>query len=137
VRFVPDYSARAVLTRGIRHGSAEWAHPGIEYVHADGPEPGTVTGLDGMVQNMRSVFGAFQELRTHPEDYRELDAERVLVLVRNSGRGKMSALPVDQKGAEVFEIHDGKATRIIVYFDRDRALADLGLGPGADAADSP
>jgi hypothetical protein len=58
-----------------------------------------------------------------------LDAERVLVLVKASGRGKMSALPIDQKGAEVFKTHDGKVTTMIVYFDRERALADLGLTP--------
>jgi hypothetical protein len=27
----------------------------------------------------------------------------------------------------VFHIRDGQATKLIVYFDRDRALADLGL----------
>lgn len=118
------------------YGSAAWADPGIEYVHADGPEPGSVTGLDGMAQSLRKIFGAFRDLRSEAEDYRELDAERVLVLVRASGRGKISALPIDQRGAEVFEIHDGKVTRIVVYFDRDRALADLGLGPGVAPVDS-
>jgi ketosteroid isomerase-like protein len=119
-------SIYAAIARGD-YGSAEWADPEIEYVHADGPEPGIVTGLDGMAEVMRRLFSAFGELRSEAEDYRELDAERVLVLVRASGRGKMSGLPIDQKGAEVFEIHDDKVTRIIVYFDRHRALADLGL----------
>jgi ketosteroid isomerase-like protein len=128
-------SIYAAIGRGD-YGSAAWADPSIEYVHADGPEPSVVTGLDGMAQAMRSIFGAFRELRSEAEDYRELDAERVLVLVRASGRGKMSALPIDQKGAEIFEIHDGKVTRIIVYFDRDRALADLGLTPDGIPADS-
>jgi ketosteroid isomerase-like protein len=119
-------SIYAAIGRGD-YRSAEWADPRIEYVHADGPEPGTVTGLDGMAEAMISIFGVLREVRTEAEDYRELDAVRVVALVRNIGRGKASGLPVDQKGAEVFEIHGGKVTRITVYFDRDRALADLGL----------
>ena len=76
---------------------------------------------------MRNLFGAFEDVRAEAEDYRELDAERVLVLTTASARGKTSGLPVGQKGAEVLEIHNRKVTRIVVYFDRDRALADLGL----------
>jgi ketosteroid isomerase-like protein len=57
----------------------------------------------------------------------ELDARRVLVLTRVSGRGKTSGVQIGDRGAELFETHDGKVTRIVTYFDRDRALADLGL----------
>ena len=108
---------------------ADWADPKIEHVYADGPDPGSVTGRDGLVQHMRNLFSVLAEFRAEAEQYRDVDAERVVVLNRFSGRGKMSGLRVDQKGAEVFEIHSGKVTRIVVYNDRDRALADLGLAP--------
>jgi ketosteroid isomerase-like protein len=65
--------------------SAGWAHAQIEYVGADGPEPGT-----------RKTSG--------------LDLEQTRAA-----------------GAWLFDVHDGKVTRMVRYLDRDRALADLGV----------
>ena len=108
-------------------GSADWADPEIEYVRADGFEPDSLIGRDGLVAAMRSLFEALEGFRIEAEDYRELDAERVLVLTTAKARGKGSGLAIDQEGAEVFEIRAGKVTRLVTYFDRANALADLGL----------
>ncbi len=114
------------------YSEADWADPRIEYVVADGPDPGSLTGRDGLVQAMRSLFSALEDVHAEAEEYRELDAERVLVLTRLSGRGKSSGAQIGDRGAELFEVHDGKVTRIVVYFDRKHALADLGLAREAD-----
>jgi ketosteroid isomerase-like protein len=114
--------------------SAEWAHPEIEYVVADGPSPGSWIGLAGMTATVRELLSAWEQHRVEAEEYRELDGERVLVLFNFAGRGKTSGLEVGQmqaKGAHLFQVRDGKVTRIVVYLDGERALADLGLGPDA------
>jgi hypothetical protein len=52
------------------------------------------------------------------------------VLVRWSGRGKRSGLELREmgaKGAHVFHIHGGKVTKFVLYMDRQRAFADLGI----------
>ena len=40
------------------------------------------------------------------------------------------------KGANLFHIHGGEVTRLVLYFDRERAFADLGLSSEAGPAHS-
>jgi ketosteroid isomerase-like protein len=123
-------SIYAAWERGDFFTSAEWAHPEIEFVIADGPAPGSWTGLDGMAEGFREFLNAWEKYRVEAGEYRELDGARVLVLVHAYGRGKTSGLDlgqVDAKGAGLFHFRGGKATRYVIYFDRERALADLGL----------
>jgi ketosteroid isomerase-like protein len=57
------------------------------------------------------------------------------VLDHRIGRGKRSGLEVDQlgtQGATVFEVRDGKVTRMVAYWDRHHAFADLGLAEEGD-----
>ena len=50
------------------------------------------------------------------------------MFVRNSGLGRTSGVQMDERSvANLFEIHDGRVTRLVIYWQRDRALADLGL----------
>ena len=110
--------------------SAEWAHPEIEYVSADGPAPGVSTGLAGMAEVFRDWLSTWEEWRVEAEEYRELDGERVLVLFHFSARGKTSGLELGQigtKGASLFHLRDGKVTRLVQYLDRERGLEAAGL----------
>jgi ketosteroid isomerase-like protein len=117
--------------------STEWAYPDIEFVLADGPDPGRWTGVAAMAGAWRDLTSAWEGLRAEADEYRELDDERVLVLLHHSsGRGKTSGVElrrVQEKGADVFHISGGKVTRLVIYLERDRALADLGLAPEAGA----
>jgi ketosteroid isomerase-like protein len=111
--------------------SAEWAHPDIEFVRAEAPdEPSPSTGLAGMAQSFREFLSAWEGYRVEVDEYREIDDERIVVLVRNSGHGKASGVDLGEvrtKGATLFDISGGKVTRLVIHWDRERALADLGL----------
>ncbi len=110
--------------------SAGWADPEIQYVIADGASPGSWTGLAGMAAAWRDVVNTVQDYRVVVDECRELDDERVLVFTQRSGHGRTSGVDLGQMGNQsvsVFHVRGGKVTRFVLYFDRDRALADLGL----------
>jgi ketosteroid isomerase-like protein len=112
------------------YSSADWAHPEIEYMFVDGPSPGSWTGLAGMAESFGNFLSAWKDFRAEVDEYRELDGERVLVLIHYSGRGRTSGLELEQmraKGATLYHFRGGKVTRTVNYFDRESALADLGL----------
>jgi len=112
------------------YNSGDWAHPEIEFVIADGPTPGEWRGHAGMAEGWRAFLSAWEGFRGGgPREYRELDDGRVLFLHSFEGRGRSSGLDVGQvpvRAATVFQVRDGKVVKLVIYFDRERALAELG-----------
>jgi ketosteroid isomerase-like protein len=120
----------AASERGDYFSSTEWMHPEIEFEIADGPSPTRRTGVRQTTEFWRDFVSNWQDWRVVADDYRELDDERVLVFNHFSGRGRTSGLDIGQvraEGAGLFHIRDGKVTRLVLYWDRQHALADLGL----------
>ena len=113
--------------RGDYYSSTAWAHPEIEFVVMDGPSPGGLTSVSAVEDNWRVFQETWEDYRVSANDYRELDADRVLVLARFSGRGKTSGVEMAQLAANIFTLRAGKVVALTIYWDRDRALADLGL----------
>ena len=112
------------------YSSAQWAHPNIELIVADGPSPGRWEGLSAMAASARDLFSVWEDLRAVAEEYRALDGERVLVLDHRTGHGKTSGLELAEmptQGGTVWHMREGKVTRLVIYYDREQALAALGL----------
>ena len=112
--------------------SADWAHPDIEFLAPDSFDSGSATGLAEMAALWHKWLEAWESYRVEVDEYRKLDDERILVLMRHCGRGKTSGLDVGQTGANkaganLLHVRDGRVTRLVLYWDRERALADLGL----------
>jgi ketosteroid isomerase-like protein len=70
-------------------------------------------------------------------EYRELGSGRVLALGRISGRGRTSGVTVAHDFANVLDVRDERVTRLCLYYDRERAFADLDLAPDGEAGDRP
>ena len=57
----------------------------------------------------------------------DLGGERVLVLSRQTARGKTSGLRFDREFGDLFTLRDGKVLRYVSYWDRAEALEAAGL----------
>jgi hypothetical protein len=69
-------------------------------------------------------------MRRQADDCREVDEERVLVCFHGRGRGKRSGLELEQparKAGSLVQVHEGAVVRLVFYWGRDHAFADLGL----------
>jgi hypothetical protein len=107
----------------------EWADSEISYQIIGGPSPGRWSGLAGMAEGARSILDVGENLRLEMQACRELDSGRALAFHNLVGRGRRSGFDLGKMraGAHLFYIRDGKVRRLVLYYDRDRALADLGL----------
>ena len=109
----------------------DWAAPDIEYIVVDGLSPGRWEGLEAMGNAASAIFmEGWEGVRAVPDEYRALDDERVLALVTHVGRGKRSRIEMagsQTETAHLFRLRGGKVISLVIYWDRDRAFADLGL----------
>jgi ketosteroid isomerase-like protein len=108
-----------------------WAHAEIEFVVADGPRPRRLRGLRAMLQHWRDFLTAWNRGGVVVDEYRQLSDRRVLVLL-HFGQGRARATDAEdrqrgQTGAQILDVREGTITRLVTYFDRERALDELGL----------
>ena len=127
-------SIYAATVRGD-FSTTEWADADIELEVVDGPSPGRWRGLAGLAEAFRAILNAWVDFRIGADEFRELDDQRVLVLDRYSGRAKVSGIQlahVQPRGATLFHVRDGRVMKMVVYWERETGLADLGLGSQSD-----
>lgn len=108
----------------------EWADPGIVLEVIDGPSPGRWTGLAGLAEGFRTILDTWTDFRIDADEFRELGDGCAVVLDRYSGRGRSSAIQLEQMkpcGVSVFHLQEGSVTRMTIYWERKAGLADLGL----------
>jgi ketosteroid isomerase-like protein len=84
-------------------------------------------GTGGFRTFLRDMGEEWENFRLEPDEFRELDDARVLVLGRLQGRGKASGVEFDTPAAWVCELRDGKVAKVQFYAHEDAARDDLGL----------
>jgi len=105
----------------------DWADPAIELVRPESLDGAVLKGRDASTGGWRAWLAAWKDFRAEARDYRVLDDERVLVLGRMRGTGRLSGTSIDTETVNLFHVRDRKVVRLVLYANRDRAFADLGL----------
>ena len=61
--------------------------------------------------------------------FREVDAERVLVIVDMSGRGRASGVPAQIRFGQIWTFRDGRPARMVAHMHVEDALGAAGIEP--------
>ena len=93
------------------------------YTPPELPNAGTYRGHDGFLRWIAQWSEAWEEFRLELERIDFVGEHYEVVTVRQFGRGAGSGVEVEMRIAQLYEVHDGKATRLHYYPDRETALA--------------
>jgi ketosteroid isomerase-like protein len=98
----------------------------VEWDGSVRPEGNVHRGHEGVAEALRTWTGTWESFRLEVEEI--IDAgDHVVVVERQSGRGKGSGLPLAQQTFSVFTIRDGKIVRWKGFLDKEPALQAAGL----------
>jgi ketosteroid isomerase-like protein len=110
---------------------AEYVEPDFECAGvAPNYELGNVAtrGLDGFREFWLDWGNTFESLRIDVE--RIIDAgDKVVTLVRQTGRTKTGGVEIEEDAAAVWTVRDGRLSRVEFHLDQPTALKAAGLDP--------
>jgi ketosteroid isomerase-like protein len=90
------------------------------------PDRSTLVGGEGILELVRLNMEVFDELEFEPVEFVDR-GELVVVVLRQRVHGRSSGIAIDSETVHAWEFSEGRATRMQIYPDRQRALDALGL----------
>jgi ketosteroid isomerase-like protein len=121
----------------VRDTLSRVAEPDFE-VHMRAPEHGTTELRGRGLNGFRSVW----EEWTEPFEFFRIEVERrldrggqVVDLVKLTARTRTGGVVMEQDGAAVWTVREGKLARAEFYLQRDEALKAAGIEPGRPAGE--
>ena len=113
---------------GLEAYHAEFYAPDAVIEHVDGfPVPGRYEGLEGYQEWFGNSYGSYRDV-TWTVDGVELVGERVVALVRVSGKPADDPVELELALGVTYEMRDGKIGYVRVYVGHERALAAASSG---------
>ena len=121
----------AAFNRGDPDAWFEYWADDIDYRAAEGAldDPGPMHGRDAVVAYAQEWLDMFDEFNVEPVEVIDAGGDKIIAVLRNSGRANSSGVKIDLTYAVVYTIRDGKVARGREYMTRADALEAAGL-PG-------
>ena len=88
---------------------------------------GPVHGKDAMRAYAQDWLDTFDDFTTEPVEVIDVGDDRVVAVLKASGRARLSGIETDLTYAVVYTFRDGKIARGREYMERDEALEAAGL----------
>jgi uncharacterized protein len=122
-------SAFDAWNRGEIEGFTEHMSEDVAWLEVSGRPEGPATervGRDRLRKGLESLFDAWESYRVEIERMDDL-GDRVVVVVREVGRGRASGVEVDGRWGYLITVRDGEMVRVEAYREARRALELAGL----------
>ena len=89
---------------------------------------GVYEGIDGIRRYFTDIEDAAPDFRIELDGVEEVDSKRVLAFLRISSTGRVSGIRMAPPPlTNVYDLIDGKLSRIRIFLDRQEALKAVGL----------
>ena len=113
--------AVALFTQGLAADDVEWRPV------AGWPGPTSYVGREGWAEFVDTWIGEFDAYSIQLERLVDAGGNVVVAFMHQTASGKGSGTPVDWHSAAIFELENGKVTRVQNYADPTEALEAAGL----------
>ena len=110
-------------TVAVLHDDAGWVE------HSDLPEAGSYAGVATIRAFLEHFLESWDEFHQTIED-KVVRGHCALLFIHLEARGKGSGIEVDSRYAHLWQLSEGKGTRVDAYYDREQALAALRAAHG-------
>lgn len=123
------------LNEGADEPLLDFLHPAFVYRTREELPGGGAYGRHDFLRRLAELRQTFREGRFEVEEFICSDQD-VVVLVRVTGLGRVSGVPIDERMFHAWTIENAKALELRICSDRGEALEAVGLSEQDAHADS-
>jgi ketosteroid isomerase-like protein len=88
---------------------------------AESPDPREFHGRTQMLEALEALKEEFDDYRMEPVEFIE-EEDYLIVVIRQSGRGRLSGVPVEGDLAHLWRLRDGRAVSLRAFSTKQEAL---------------